>query len=172
MAQALKAGGPTGKKGKGKGGKQPKQTFSGRNTLTPEEAEEAFEEIFKLHSKLASVSGEIRKEIADEYATVAKRLDIPKKIAKHLFALEQHRRKTVKTEAEFDARDRDALVKCGQMFGEDTPFGAFALRAASMAKRDEFAGDAADGNPGDDGEDGGEPAEPEQEHEEEEGAEG
>ncbi len=169
MAKTLKAGGAASKKpkAKAKGGK-PERTFSGKNTLTAEEAEEAFEEIFKLHSKLASISGEIRKEIADEYATVAKRLDIPKKIAKHLFALEQHRRKIVKTEAEFDSRDRDALLKCGQMFGEDTPFGAFALRAASLAKPDEFAGDAGDGGEGLDGgdpieqvDDGAEGAEPE-----------
>lgn len=169
MAKALKAGGAVargkGKGGKGgKGGKAPKDSFNGRNTLTPEEAEEAFEEIFKLHAKLASVSGEIRKEIADEYATVAKRLDIPKKIVKHLFGMEKHRREVIKKEAEFDSRDRDALLKCGQMFGEDTPFGAFALRAANLAKKDEFAGDAA----ADDGEGLPEEEEPAEETPEEE----
>jgi len=182
MARALKAVGAKPKaKAKGKGKKQPKSDeprYSGLNTLTPEDAAEAFEEIFKLHSKLGSVSGEIRKEIADEYATVAKRLDIPKKIVKHLFALEKARREVVKTEAEFDSRERDALLKCAQTFGEDTPFGAFALRAANLAKRDDFAGDSsADGGDelpeesaaGDAGDAGGEEK---TETEEEEGAEG
>ncbi len=153
MAARLKAG-----KGKQKGKSTKGRKLDGLNTLSPEEAAEAFEELFKLHAKLASVSGEIRKDIADEYATVAKRMDIPKKIVKHLFGLEKHRRDVVKKQAEFDSRDRDALMKVAQMMGEDTPFGQFAMRAADLAKRDDFGG-AEPGDAGEGGEDEGEEAE-------------
>jgi hypothetical protein len=154
MASRLKAGGVSKKPkaakkggGKGKGGR-PSRT----NTLTAEEAADAFEELFDLHKELSSVSGEVRKRIADEYATIAKRLEIPKKIVKHEFALEKHRRETAKKEAEFDAQDRDALMKLAQIFGDDTPMGQFASRAAGNAKRDEFGGSKDAGEGADQGE--------------------
>lgn len=132
MAPRMKAGAAKpGKKKKG-GGRS--------NTLSKEEAAEAFEELFTLHDELASVSGAVRKKIADEYATVAKRLDVPKKIIKHEFALEKHRREMAAKEAEFDGKDRDALMKLAQIFGEDSPLGQFAARAAGNAQRDAFGG--------------------------------
>lgn len=144
MAKRLKAGGV---KPKAKTKTKEKPASSGgrgsrraSNTPSSQEATDAFEELFDLHAELGRVSGEIRKRIADEYATIAKRLDIPKKIVKHEFALEKHRRETAKREAEFDGRDRDALMKLAQIFGEDTPFGQFAARAAGNAKRDDFGG--------------------------------
>lgn len=146
MASRVKAGGVKPKPKKAKKAK-PGGGRSGKNTLSAEEAAEAFEELFNLHDELASVSGEVRKRIADEYATVAKRLDVPKKIVKHEFALEKHRRHIAKIEAEFNGRDRDALMKLAQIFGESSPFGEFALRAAERAQRDEFGGES---EPGDD----------------------
>lgn len=141
MAGRVKAGGVPAKQKKKKGAAKPKgESRSRKNTLSAEEAAEAFEEIFNLHAELETVSGEVRKRIADEYATVAKRLDVPKKIIKHEFALEKHRRAIAKLESEFDGRDRDALMKLAQIFGEDSPFGEFALRAAGRAKRDDFGG--------------------------------
>jgi hypothetical protein len=141
MAGRVKAGGAPKKPAKKKAAAKPKGAGrTGKNTLSAEEAAEAFEEIFNLHAELETVSGEVRKRIADEYATVAKRLDVPKKIIKHEFALEKHRRAIAKLESEFDGRDRDALMKLAQIFGEDSPFGEFALRAAGRAKRDDFGG--------------------------------
>lgn len=151
MAGRLKAGGAPAKKKKAAkprgGGKR------GSNTLSAEDAAEAFEELFRLHEELGSVSGAVRKRIADEYATVAKRLEVPKKIVRHQFALEKHRRDTVKKEAEFDGRDRDALMKLAQIFGEDSPFGQFAVRAAGNAKKDNFGGATEPGEGDDGGED-------------------
>ena len=144
MAQRLKAGGVKAK-AKTKKVKSSSGSGGGRrqrsNTMSAKEAAEAFEELFDLHAELASVSGAVRKKIADEYATIAKRLDIPKKIVKHEFGLEKHRRETIRREAEFDGRDRDALMKLAQIFGEDTPFGQFATRAAGNARGDDFGGD-------------------------------
>lgn len=121
-------------RGGGKGGHR------GKNTVTRAEAVQEFEEIFELHRELGEVSGAVRKRIADAYATTAKKLDIPKKQVKHLFKLEKFRRENEAAEKEFDGRDRDALMKCAQIFGEDTPFGAFAAAAAGRAKTDGFGG--------------------------------
>jgi len=149
MAARVKAGGvPAKTPKKKKTAAKPKGGGSRKNTLSAEEAAEAFEELFNLHAELSTVSGEVRKRIADEYATVAKRLEVPKKIVKHEFALERHRRQIAKIEAEFDGRDRDALMKLAQIFGEDSPFGEFALRAANRAKRDDFGGQAETGDGG------------------------
>lgn len=118
----------------GKGGHR------GKNTVTRAEAVREFEEIFELHRELGEVSGAVRKRISDAYSTTAKKLDIPKKQVKHLFKLEKFRRENEAAEKEFDGRDRDALMKCAQIFGEDTPFGAFAAAAAGRAKTDGFGG--------------------------------
>jgi hypothetical protein len=153
MAQRLKAGGITPKPKATKARIRAVDTHAASNTLSSDEATEAFEELFSLHDELASVSGAVRKRIADEYATIAKRLDVPQKIVKHEFALEKFRRKTNKRETEFDGRDRDALMKLAQIFGEDSPFGQFALRGAGAAKVDRFGGsDDAEGD--DDAEEG------------------
>jgi len=140
MAQRLRAGGAKPKPKDKKPRIRAVETQAGSNTISSEEAVEAMEELFGLHDELASTTGAIRKRIAEEYANVAKRLDVPQKIVKHEFALERFRRKTAKREADFDSRDRDALMKLAQIFGEDSPFGQFALRAAGAAKLDHFGG--------------------------------
>lgn len=143
MAPRLKAGGV---KPKPKKAKKPKGASArpGKNTMSAEDAADEFETIFDLHKKLETVSGEIRKEIADQYATCAKRLDVAKKLVKHTFGLEKHRRAIAKIEAEFDGRDRDGLMKLAQIFGEDSSYGEFALRASNRAKRDDFGGEHED----------------------------
>jgi hypothetical protein len=127
----------------------------GKNTVTTAEAIEQFEEIFELHRELGEVSGAVRKRIADAYATTAKKLDMTKKTVKHLFKVEKFRRENEAAEAEFDGRDRDGFMQAAQIFGEDTPFGMFALAAAGRAKRDGFGGGGsagADAEPDSDGE--------------------
>jgi hypothetical protein len=111
-----------------------------RNTVSRAEAIEHFEEIFELHRELGEVSGGVRKRINDAYATTAKKLDMPKKTVKHLFKLEKFRRENEASEKEFDGRDRDGFMVAAQIFGEDTPFGQFALAAAQRAKPDKFGG--------------------------------
>jgi hypothetical protein len=115
----------------------------GRNTVSRAEAIEHFEEIFELHRELGEVSGAVRKRINDAYATTAKKLDMPKKTVKHLFKLEKFRRENEAAEKEFDGRDRDGFMQAAQIFGEDTPFGQFALAAAQRAKPDGFGGGGA-----------------------------
>lgn len=159
MAPRVKAGGVKPKAKKTPKPRGARAARRGDNLPTAEEATAEFDELFALHKKLGEVSGRIRKEIADAYATTAKRLDVPKKIIKHQFALEKHRRETIAKEREFDGRDRDALMKLSQMFGESSPFGEFALRAAGNAKKDEFGGSeegdgAGEGGGPDDGEGG------------------
>jgi hypothetical protein len=151
MAGKLKPAGaakkpPKAKKSKasGKGGGGPKiavdNTRRGKNTISKAEAQTQFEEIFELHRELNEVSAAVRKRIGDAYATTAKKLDMPKKTVKHLFKLEKFRRENEAAEQEFDGRDRDGFMVAAQIFGEDTPFGAFALAAAGRAKADAFAG--------------------------------
>lgn len=142
MAQRLRAGGAKPKPKDKKPRIRAVESQAGANTISSEEAIEAMEELFDLHDELASTTGAIRKRIAEEYANVAKRLDVPQKIVKHEFALERFRRKTAKREADFDGQDRDALMKLAQIFGEDSPFGQFAMRAAGAAKVDRFGGSA------------------------------
>lgn len=150
MATRLK---PTGHKPKAKpkkkaaAGKGPRiavdntrKSGGGKNTATRAEAVELFEEIFELHRELGEVSGAVRKRIADQYSTVAKKLDMPKKTVRHLFKLEKFRRENEAAEKEFDGRDRDGFMVAAQIFGEDTPFGQYALAAAQNAKADKFAG--------------------------------
>lgn len=112
----------------------------GSNTISSKEATAEIETIFELHRELNEVSGEIRKRINDQYATTASKMGVTKKLVKHIFALEKHRREVESKEAEFDARDREECLKGAQIFGEDSPFGAFLMRAAGNAPIDGFAG--------------------------------
>lgn len=117
----------------------------GKNICSRAEAVEHIEEIFELHRELNEASGAIRKKINDAYATAAKKIGISKKAAKHLFKLEKFRRENEASEREFDGRDRDGFLLAAQIFGEDTPLGAYAAEAAGRAKTDGFGGDKAEG---------------------------
>lgn len=117
----------------------------GKNTVSRVEAIAEFEEVFELHRELNEVSAAVRKKIGDQYSTIAKKLDMPKKAVKHLFKLEKFRRENEAAEKEFDGRDRDGFLLAAQIFGDDTPFGRFAMEAAGRAKTDGFGGKTGDG---------------------------
>lgn len=131
----------------GKPPKPPKGTVvsldearTGKNTCTRAEAVAQFEEIFELHRELGEVSGAVRKRIGDSYKTAAKKIGLTVKATKHLFKLEKFRRENEAAEKEFDGRDRDGFMLAAQIFGDDTPFGQYALQAANRAKTDKFGG--------------------------------
>lgn len=119
------------------------ESRSGKNTCTRAEAVAQFEGIFELHRELGEVSGAVRKRIGDAYKTTAKKLGLTVKATKHLFKLEKFRRENEAAEREFDGRDRDGFMLAAQIFGDDTPFGQYALAAAGRAKTDEFGGGGA-----------------------------
>lgn len=129
------------KKAKGGGGENVVELDKSRkNSISKAEATKQFEEIFELHRELNEVSAAVRKRIGDAYSTTAKKMGMPKKGVKHLFKLEKMRREIQAAEKEFDGRDRDGFMLAAQIFGEDTPFGEFAMRAAGNAKTDGFGG--------------------------------
>jgi hypothetical protein len=157
MAGKLKPAGAPPKKPKAKKVKAPKpgkpalavdNTRKGKNTVSRAEAIAEFEELFELHRELGEVSGAVRKKIGDQYKTTGKKLDMPVKTVKHLFKLEKFRRENEAAEKEFDGRDRDGFMQAAQMFGEDSPFGQFALAAAGRAKKDGFGGGGKAGSDG------------------------
>lgn len=113
---------------------------TGKNTCTRAEAVAEFEGIFELHRELGEVSGAVRKRIGDAYKTTAKKIGLTVKATKHLFKLEKFRRENEAAEKEFDGRDRDGFMLAAQIFGDDTPFGQYALQAANRAKTDKFGG--------------------------------
>lgn len=115
---------------------------SRKNICSRDQAIDQFEEVFELHRELGEVSGAVRKKISDAYATGAKKIGVSKKVFKHLFKLEKTRREVEAAEAEFLGNDRDGFLLAAQIFGDDTPFGAFALAAAGRAKKDGFGGTA------------------------------
>lgn len=131
-------------KGKDKPGKPPKgakgKKGAGSNLPDPDAIKAHFEGFQALHDKLASVSGEVRKSIADAYSTAAADLGVPKKVVKHLWGLEKFRLANEEREHDFDSRDRDALLALGESLGEDTPLGRFAIEASGRAKKDDFGG--------------------------------
>jgi hypothetical protein len=130
------------KPGKGAGANVVQLDKSRKNTVSRAEAVAQFEEIFELHRELGEVSGAVRKRISDAYKTTAKKIGLTVKATKHLFKLEKFRRENEAAEKEFDGRDRDGFMLAAQIFGDDTPFGQYALAAAGRAKQDNFGGGA------------------------------
>lgn len=146
---------PTAKGGRGKRAGnvvELDKSRTGKNTVTRAEAVAQFEEIFELHRELGEVSGAVRKRIGDAYKTTAKKIGLTVKATKHLFKLEKFRRENEAAEKEFDGRDRDGFMLAAQIFGDDTPFGQYALAAAGRAKQDGFGG-GGEGHADTDGED-------------------
>lgn len=118
-------------------GKKPKK---GSNLPDPDAIKAHFQTFQDLHDELGSVSGEVRKRIADAYSTAAADLGVPKKVIKHLWGLEKFRMAQEEREHDFDSRDRDALVALAESLGAETPLGRFALEASGRAKSDGFGG--------------------------------
>lgn len=138
MAAHIKPSGKGGgaKPAKPKGGKAAKGANRGSNTASSDEIVEAFDQLFDIKRRQKSANSGFSKDMADEYATIASRFEVNKKLVKHLFKKESNRRADAAKEAEFDGTDKDELLKLAQMFGEDSPFGKFAMEAASLASKD------------------------------------
>lgn len=128
------------------GSGKPKPKKRGSNLpLEGDEALEAIKGIFTLKEKLKTTTGRIRKDIGDEYATVAKRFEVSTESVKLLVAEEELRLKKIEAFSRKNGADKAELEKLSQMFG-DTPFGKIAAEAAALiTDTEEFGGEGLDG---------------------------
>jgi len=88
--------------------------------------------IHGLHDDKAAANARFMGKINEAYDAAAKELQLPKGIIKLNFQKERTERKIEEKVGKMNAREAEALERCGQAYG-DTPMGEWCTRLSKLA---------------------------------------